>query len=252
MASWHDPEYTFTVGKIHTTTLDQKTYGNASCGAGLHFAPTQNGAMNFANDDDDFIMLEVQAKKSDILGQDSEKIRVSHLMVNKVLKTQSRYPQVWHDTVKELNKIKPFKFSTGATPQKLTGLTSMYAKASGNNVKLHTIDNVFEAIYYINQFQYDDSFGFGDNYSDKAEDELSDIVVPDIDHTDIDKYELEQMFNNIFCAYLQAFESNGNGETEAAPLVEMIKLGCLPIGITDNKLLVWAPSSDVSKFETLR
>lgn len=243
MCSWYDGAYKWTVGKEHTVDLSPDNRDGQPCGVGLHFAPTESGAMNYV-EGDDFIMLEVQANESDILGRDAGKFRAAKLKVNKILSKTTVYGKDWEKALDRVNSISSkvlLKPNKAATTQKLTAL----AKAHGH--KLHVITNVYEAEYAMNSI--------GDNFDreDYRERTGDEVCVADPKSTaTLDSYAVEETISGICRGYVAAHEGEGDEESAKTygALVEFLELGCLPIGSTSTHLVVFAPDQDLEKVGT--
>lgn len=252
MASWHDPKYKFVVGKEHLPTLTPKAGDTAPCGIGLHFCRNQEDVANYTCNDD-YILLEVQANKSDILGEDDTKTRVAKLKVNKILERVEMCGPEWKAAEKEVktvvkNLLVPNK---QATPQKLSGLVQAWARAMGykkikTHITTHITDNFYEVHHHladgvVGDFHYD----WGDSYTDIS-----------LKNLPIDNYGyLNERIGSILSAYLASFEGLGRKgqKAEFAPLFEMLKLGVLPVGVSyhsrNKTLLIYAPKTNPYKMK---
>lgn len=258
MASWHDSSYKYTVGKVHTVTVRETDRNNHSCGVGLHFAPTIKGAMSWA-DEDDYVLLEVQANKSDLLGKDEEKFRVAKLKVNKILKQVSMYGKKWEAALAEVNSLKGKEIcapSKKATPAAIKKAVADWGKAYGKSITAHIVDNIYEAAAAMDALDPSNTFYFSSG-SDRTESEVQGVSIPYSDSISmLDKYQVAEIVDMICLSYVTATEEGDNENTNQAAagkaLLSLIKMGCLPIGefstTSSKKFVVFAPK--VNPFTT--
>jgi hypothetical protein len=241
MSSWHDPNYKFVVGKEHKPTKTPKKGDTEPCGIGMHFCRKQKDAASYARHED-YILLEVQANKSDILGEDETKTRAAKLTVNKILKRVELYGAKWKAAEKEAKEVakKVLIPNKLLTPQKLSGLIQAWARACFyKKSKTHITDNFYEALAL---YELVDSV---------CTDEYCDLVFSvrefPADHHCI----LAECIDDLLYSYLGSFEGEGDPaqKAEFAPLFEMLKLGALPIGFVNNTLLIYAPKTDPQKIK---
>lgn len=254
MTSFYDPKYKYTVSKQHVTDIDPD-YGTRASGTGLHFCPTLEAAEKYAVDD--YIILEVQSLKSDILGQDNNRFRTRKLLVNKVLSTTVQYGESWETALANLQAIQNtlIAFNKAATPQKITAIVTVFNKTAGykKNHKAHIIDNIFEAdaaLKYTDS--YYDFFGDMSHETENTARELVKKVKFNSHNLPIETHRWNENMKKIFASYLAAHEGNGDErELEVVqPYVDLLSIGCFPIGWGSKaKFLIFKPKQNINKME---
>lgn len=246
MTSWYDNSYKWTVGKVHTVTVPASAKDSAPYGVGLHFAPTKEGALSFADDCDNFIMLEVHAEKKHLLGKDNEKFRVSHLKVHKILENKTSFGKEWEAALKEAKALngKFLQPNKAATTKAINAAVAAYAKGNGyTTLATHVVDNVFEANYAMETLRPGDEFDCYNDDDDRTDRECQVVLGKCADTAVIDHYVAEEVVNNIVLNYVSSCR-DGQNKSATKPLFDLLKLGCLPLGVSNKHFAVFVPKEN--------
>lgn len=245
-ASWHDPKYVYKVGG--TFTVPNPVKDGAACGPGLHFAPTEKGAKTYASDGS-YRMLLVEADKTDLLGKDNDKFRVSKLTVVKELEKKEFPTQEWKDACKDIKKsldkwyLVPTK---SLTTQKISGLAHSYLKSIKSNAKLHVVTNPYEAAYIATRST--DSICYHD-VDDESNEFVEDLNLKSNDLTS--SYDtgvgIETHVKSALMSYLST--KNDSALPSQDSLFELIKLGCAPLERTSKDFYLFVPQEPVLKMK---
>lgn len=259
MAAFYNGKFKYTVGKEHTVKVSSANGNGKACGTGLHFAPTKQGAITFAQAyDDDYILLEVQSLESDIVGQDGSKYRTRKLFVNKVLsKVESRGPE-WKKAVTEIEALakKILIPNKNVTNKQINTAVEAIRKAHGRKkLEVYITDNIYEANAAMENIGTD----FHDN-SEKSYN-LANKVADDSElyksyHLPIDTYLLGDAVTNILCGYLTAHETplgkaNQKQIAKIKPFFNLLALGLLPIGFgSKQNFIIFKPNQNLKDMKT--
>jgi hypothetical protein len=251
MMSWHDPKYKFVVGKEHTPKgkSGQAIALGAPCGVGLHFCHKKpSDCLRYTQDEDSYILLEVQANKADILGQDDHKTRVRKLKVNKIIKTVNACGPAYQAAEKEAEQVAKNLFTnkTQASASKVNKLIKDWAKATNRKtVKSYISNSVYEAVHLAERVQV--FFGSCDNYLSFPRKSFP---------YELDAYMMDDVIEDILSSYVICHKTpskadaltNKLDKAEYAPLFQLLKLGVLPIGLKKTKgattALLFQPKSN--------
>lgn len=249
MCSWHDSTFKFEVGKtFKPKNLKKSHFNKEPCGVGLHFSPTKEGAIRYA-DQEDYILLEVEAQKKNLMGADDSKFRVSELKILKVLEEHLNTNRVALERVRNSvpSLLKPNK---QATPQKLQALFKAFAKDFRlTNCKLHIVNNTFEAIAALENSNLTLPFNLDEN------DHVSNFALPLIATLDALRSTaldvVDEIMIGIMSLYLQvnSLDKNflSNKKKGAGALLQMLELGCLPLGEGNKHFLLYVPQESPEK-----
>lgn len=238
LRSWYDSEYKFEIGK--SFTIKDPNPSNAPCGRGLHFAPTREHAEQFA-EDVDFRLLVVESDTKFLLGKDDEKYRVSKLkIVKEIVLSKERAEKKKAFSRYEKAAKNWLSAKTPVTRQKINSVVKSWAKAEKiGNVKLHITDNIFEFAVLFSQFV--ESMPW--RQSCYKSDDIENISPKDLPHWAgnidfVDHYLFSDALHNVF-SFFEADPVKGKG------LMELVELGSLPVRLSNNKVLVFAPSKSI-------
>lgn len=261
MAAFYNGKFKYTVGKEHTVKVSSANGNGKACGTGLHFAPTKQGAITFAQAyDDDYILLEVQSLESDILGQDFSKFRTKKLFVNKVVsKVESRGPE-WKKAVTEIEALagKLLVPNKSVTTKQINIAVEAIRKAHGRKkLEAHIIDNLYEAdaaIESIGTYFYDN-----DNVKnyDIAIGAANASGLYKAHHLPIDTYRWTEAISNVLCGYLEAHEAPlGKADqkkvAKVKPAFDLLALGLLPIGFgSKQNFVIFKPNQKLKDMKTV-
>ncbi len=259
MASWYSPNYKFTVGKTHT--VKNARDDGRPCGEGLHFCLKKKDVEPHTKDKDNHILLQVEANVDDILGMDSSKVRVKSLKVIKVLEKVSKYGAPFKTalkTVKDMKLgtkfLKPKK-STNEATIKLAAVEAM--KIMGCK-KLHVFSNLFELNYHLEDgghdfYNCDYKPGHGRLFSGTDSMVLNKMISgtdykgvgfkaldPSLDFS----IPVNKIADKIVYGYLESSSMTPVAERNklCKALIDMLALGCLPVGNRLGTFLVYLPT----------
>lgn len=252
MKAFHDGTFKYTVGKDHTVKVPANDHG-AACGTGLHFAPNKEIAINFAKGyDNDYILLEVQSLKSDIVGQDGGKFRTKKLFVNKVLTEVNSCGPEWKKAAAEVATIsgKLLVPNKNATPKKIKEAVEAIRKTHGRKkLEAYVIDNLYEANVAIENVGTDFHFTGGDKNYDVASKAMDAAGIQAAHHhLPIDNYVWEDGITNVLSGYLEAHTTrlgkmNQKEVAKIKPYFDLLTLGCLPIGFgSKQNFIIFKPN----------
>lgn len=250
MKAWHDPNYQYTLGKEHVISFNSETEKDrgAPCGKGLHFSPTEQKTYQYTSDKNNFLVLEVHAHKDDVLGQDSEKYRVSKLKVVKVLKTVTKYGDAWQVASKEVAELgktllRPAKTTTHAA---VKASVTAWGKAAGiRGVKCHIVENPYEASVLAENI--------GTPWYSNEGFSASLPTFPKFANARLSAHSFLDTAKHIASMHLTHKETSIKAYPAPAITVasvevafNMLKMGCLPVGYdsASKTMAVWVPTEN--------
>ncbi len=238
MASWHDPNYIFTMGKTHTIAGAKKD--GQPCGPGLHFCENEEDLDDYNGNHMEHIVLQVEADEADVLGRDTSKTRVKTLKIVKELRRVERFSKDFYAVLEKCKKVVPAL----GKPKSLMTLQKAQSLAASAKIKsVRLVSNMYEAEHWVNQECLEFELPVDYDVSDKiAEDVQCNVSINDKESG----FSFE-FSNNVSCILgfycEQLIEPKSKRIAEATAYVEFLKAGCLPIG-RDRKgaLLIFQPA----------
>lgn len=252
LTSFYDSDFKFEVGVPRTVTLSkaqQQMYGKASCGVGLHFSPTPEQAVSFANYHN-YKLFHVESDTKYLLGKDSKKYRVSQLTLIKEVDLKAlelerlKLEEDFNKTIANLDKnfLQPKK---KVTKQKaVSNLTSWFKKTGRKGkLKIHFVDNFFEAVHYA---------GNACEWSEDTQNLSKTITFKTHPHDVSDLFlEAVQIFLvNYRFNFMKLRDSKGLDK-----ILELLRLGVLPILIDGDDrnatVALYAPKTSIYKMKFL-
>ncbi len=252
LKSFYDDSFKFEVGvprNVKLSKADQQRYGNASCGVGLHFSPTPEQAIAFANYHN-YKLFHVESDTKYLLGKDHKKYRVSQLTLTKevdlkALELEKAKLEVsFNKSVAnfEKNFLQPKK---RVTKQKIVAnLTSWFKQTERKGkLKIHFVDNFFEAKHYA---------GNALEWSEDTQDLANRIPLKDHPFDDSDSFiEAADMFlGNYRFNFMRLRDPKGLDK-----ILELLHLGMLPILVHEMDrnatVVLYAPKTSIYKLKFL-
>lgn len=257
MKAFHDGKFKYAVGKNHTVKVPAHSMNGAPCGKGLHFAPTKQGAINFARGyDEDYILLEVQSLKSDIIGKDSNKYRTKKLFVSKIIATVNSIGPEWKQALSEIKALnsKICVPNKNVTSKQITAAVEAIRKVTGRKkLNAYITNNLYEANAAVVDIPYyAPNSGCGKSFSaaDSAANESDVYKSHDLP---IDTYAWKEILSNLFHTYLEAHELPSGTKIDEKkvakikPYFDLLSLGCFPIGFgSKQNFVIFKPDQKLS------
>lgn len=248
MCSFHDSTFKFVIGKNHVPKdLKKSHWDGAICGVGLHFAPTKEGALSYANDPDECILLEVEANLSDVMSKSpDDKFRVSKLKVNRVIQVFDKWPDQ-RPVIQEMHELEAnFPSSCSASKKTIQKHADEWTRLHGRKSKdvkiitdpnllemlINDYNHIYNTLNYNRVYEGDEEFTFYGNISEDNTGCVQDLI--------------EDMINE-YVGYHSNIKKNKTSINKMKPLIELIKIGAFPFGETKTKeLIVFAPDEKSS------